>query len=1280
MNPHQFSDFGPFPGPRPFGYGDAEVFHGRHADTQELANTILAYSVTVLYAQSGAGKSSLLAAGVCPYLIKKNATVVLASLKQPDDVHEPLISSLERAAVRLETTNGSPAAIPHTGDIFGNSDQEQPHILIVDQAEELVREHGRLEARRIEFMQTLVDRIARHDNLRILLSLREEYVARLEPFAWMFPEGFDIRYRLSLLSKEDALEAIRCPIEFAGKAISEDAAALVVERVRSFSDAAADCQGIDLENVEPLYLQIQCARLWAYAKERRIEEIDSQAVDALGDVKETVEQYYNEQVSGAADATGIPEGIARRLVSEHLIGPQETRRAVRAGALKEKAQWLFNALATSGVIRLSTRADDAWYELAHTRLVKPVDSANTRWWLKNDDPAGTGMKLEDDARRALAPEGPSRLLVGRPLRRAEAWRAKAGEVWGGSQRLNEWIDKSISAQRERRGAYRRAAIWMLPVAVAVLGLVGIPAAAYMRRVQQDADTKNAREIEARNQAESKSLEATFNAQLANIRLKVESDPTSAARDLEVARTLHSPPFELPTEIMRKTLLHLSSGPIRTLQGFNGRIRDADIDDTGSKVVYATDHDAAGLLDLKSGKVSDLQHPSNTSFIRFTSSRDDIVISSSEQVWHLRPAPSGYDMPDKVSFEALQATSCADARVTMLARDRDNDSFVAGLSTGQLAVWPTNYAGADQPFCTNDLKLNAPVSAFALSGPNIAVGSTNGAISLWSRQSKKQLRELQASAKEFVGQNQSIRSIAFSSDGERVAAGVSPNRPSIWVTDRGGALEGAKQNSAIQALEFRPGHNGALVSAAYFSDIKILGAGRPQNLIANLQYVTAMATVGATGRYLVAGGSGPSASIWDLDTEHLVGWLPHSGKLTMLRATAQGTRLLMVTSTPSISVWDLDQARLGSTLPIRSQTERGAASDFVHAVSEDGAMIAVPSVGLTGGSDDVVVYPLRSGTAPSPESALLRFPGNLAPIRAIKFDPSGKMLAVGTGARVLVWLLEPDRPKRPIVVEMCRKCGLVRGVAWTRNGKYLAARQERNSTTGDEADLKIWSTSSLTTVFEDAKKQRGAPATRHDPAVVEKRFEGDMQSISIGTPTSLDAGFADEFVVAFADGSILSLKPNEDGSIPDHVDALRWQPTQFPSIASVAASGDLLAVASDNGELVFRGPGAEQSRIDISLNNKVTQIAARGDFIAVGYEYGMVEVYDRQQNLVEQYWGNGTRVASLSISSLPDHPEKYLIGASSQDGLTLHECTNCVREQDLLAELKRRTPQADLTKL
>jgi hypothetical protein len=67
----------PYVGPRPFERPDAALFFGREADSLELMSLVIASRVVLVYAASGAGKTSLMNAGLVPLLEREEHFDVL---------------------------------------------------------------------------------------------------------------------------------------------------------------------------------------------------------------------------------------------------------------------------------------------------------------------------------------------------------------------------------------------------------------------------------------------------------------------------------------------------------------------------------------------------------------------------------------------------------------------------------------------------------------------------------------------------------------------------------------------------------------------------------------------------------------------------------------------------------------------------------------------------------------------------------------------------------------------------------------------------------------------------------------------------------------------------------------------------------------------------------------------------------------------------------------------------------------------------------------------------
>src|ERR1700756_3743851 len=66
----------PYVGPVSFRPEDEPIFFGREHEADDLISLVVAYPVTLLYAASGAGKTSLINAKLLPALRERDATVL----------------------------------------------------------------------------------------------------------------------------------------------------------------------------------------------------------------------------------------------------------------------------------------------------------------------------------------------------------------------------------------------------------------------------------------------------------------------------------------------------------------------------------------------------------------------------------------------------------------------------------------------------------------------------------------------------------------------------------------------------------------------------------------------------------------------------------------------------------------------------------------------------------------------------------------------------------------------------------------------------------------------------------------------------------------------------------------------------------------------------------------------------------------------------------------------------------------------------------------------------
>ena len=218
-------------------------------------------------------------------------------------------------------------------------------VLIFDQFEELLT----TDSTDVEEKAAFLDQVgaALRDRGRwALFSIREDWIAGLDPFTRAIPTRFANTYRLDLLGEAAARAAITQPAADAGVHFSEAAATKLVNDLRRVRVQRQDVASEELgPSVEPVQLQVVCSRLWDGLPEGTT-EIDEADVEHAGDVDAALAGYYADRVAAAASQTGVSERAIRDWIETALMteqgfrdqalhGPEVARR--RSGAFGRSA-------------------------------------------------------------------------------------------------------------------------------------------------------------------------------------------------------------------------------------------------------------------------------------------------------------------------------------------------------------------------------------------------------------------------------------------------------------------------------------------------------------------------------------------------------------------------------------------------------------------------------------------------------------------------------------------------------------------------------------------------------------------------------------------------------------------------------------------------------------------------------------------------------------------------------------------------------------------------------
>ena len=412
-----------------------QYFHGREEEVAELGRRVQRKLLTILFGQSGLGKTSILRAGIVPRLRPEGYCPVYVRIDYSRDSPTPaeqIKDAIFRATQAAGAWTQTGVAVGgeslweflhHRDDILRDaSGKTLVPLLIFDQFEEIFTlaqsdDFGRQRA--AQFLEDLADLVenrapkaleARIDaddaaaekfdfaraDYRILIALREDYLAHLEGLKGAMPSITQNRMRLARMTGQQALAAVMKP---GGKLVSEEVAAAIVRFTAGGSELAN-------AEVEPSLLSLICRELNNARLAQRRTEISA---DLLAGSRDTILSEFYERA--LADQ---PPGV-RQVIEDHLL----TESGFRESLAQERLQKAFTAagapagtlatLVDRRLLRIEERLDVRRVELTHDVLCSVVR-------------ASRDLRLErearDEAERKLAAQRARELATRQALVRA----------------------------------------------------------------------------------------------------------------------------------------------------------------------------------------------------------------------------------------------------------------------------------------------------------------------------------------------------------------------------------------------------------------------------------------------------------------------------------------------------------------------------------------------------------------------------------------------------------------------------------------------------------------------------------------------------------------------------------------------------------------------------------------------------------------------------------------------------------------------------------------------
>lgn len=945
----------PFVGPRPLRRREDRL-HGRRREVERLFHLLVAERVVWFYSPSGAGKTSLVEAGLIPRLEAEDFHVwpvirvrALSAAGPGDELgseNRYVASVLASLGEELPESEVSGALAELVTRRRRSINEEACVVLVFDQFEEILTLDPLDEDGRRRFFNELGE-VLEDRYVWALFVLREEHWAALRPYLTVLAGRRMQTMRLELLNRAAAREAMVEPVRAAGKDLP-DVDGLVDDlatmRVQQTDGSLISRPG---QFVEPVYLQVVCRRLWqATPADERLVRLKPGA--ELGDVDGVLAAFYDHELTGVAAARSVSEHTLRRWVGEQLITPGGLRAQVlrEGGSCSGLDGGIVEALCDVHLLRAERRAGRTWYELAHDRLVGPVRQANEAWFENH--------LIEAQRRTLLWVAGghtPDLLLRGEALERAEKWAAQPRPSLTDSERrfLAESRHSEDLEQRQRRQTRRIRLLGRLATTIGALACGIAVFAGWGWQQALAARTEVQRGLARVYERDALAAEDPRRAQ-AFFAESLNLDPDHLATRFQLSAALASLEAVTPLEPLRHE---------RPLD-------DAVFSPDGLWVASAAGerltlwHAATGI------RAWSRSHPGLLKIVFSTDGRDLLAVSRDGSI-------DRYG--DWRSHPLRRSGQHLDTAVDQLHSSHDGRRLMTVGPRGQLRMWEIERGMLVGQFETAGL--DTVDAVFDATDRFLATGTRRGRIQIWDWRVGEQVLAFQAG-------DRAVRHVAFDAAGELLVTALDDNTIRVWRMSgeqlgqtlpdefgfdlaafgpRDGTVVGVTAGGTVEFWDWQKGerlevlarHEGKVVGLQISPDRRrILSASRDQTITVRAPvrehvpevvrrplHGVSVARFSADGRKLVSlSADRRQVQVWDDRGEKLSEPLRLSTEADDVSFRSAGERL-WVTSTPGTGqVWDWRRGQVVAEMDKQGEPPWNdhQAGDLVVTISEGAARL------------------------------------------------------------------------------------------------------------------------------------------------------------------------------------------------------------------------------------------------------------------------------------------------------------------------------------------------------
>ncbi|KIM23596.1 hypothetical protein M408DRAFT_332227, partial [Serendipita vermifera MAFF 305830] len=501
------------------------------------------------------------------------------------------------------------------------------------------------------------------------------------------------------------------------------------------------------------------------------------------------------------------------------------------------------------------------------------------------------------------------------------------------------------------------------------------------------------------------------------------------------------------------------------QGHMGRVNSVSFSPDGRRIVSGSDDWMIRVWDAETGEVVAGPFEGHTALVRsvaFSPDGQRIVSSSFDRtvrIW-------GVETGEKVASPFEGHTNLVDS----VAFSPNGRRIVSGSADQTVRIWDAEMGEAvARPFEGHTAWISSV--AFSPDGRRIVSGSDNKTVRVWNAEMggitpflelkfgpfqlslgpwlAKRVRK-KVAVNSFEGHTHSVRSVAFSRDGRRIASGSWDKTIRVWDAETGEVVAGPLQGhtDSVHSVVFSPdgqcivsvssgrtvqvqvwnpetgrvvvsqfenlsellepvvlSPNGPwFVSGSHNRMIRVWNAETGEVVAGPFQlYINCHISLALSpdGRHVASGSTDETIRVWNAETGEAVA-LPfegHNDWVTSVAFSPNGRRIASGSRDTTIRVWDTETGKVIAD-PFEGHTDGLTSVAF----SGDGRRIVSASYDKT----------IRVWDAETGEVVAGPFQGHTDSVNSVVFSPDGRLIASGSDDMMIrVWNLKDTNPDLPL---------------------------------------------------------------------------------------------------------------------------------------------------------------------------------------------------------------------------------------------------------------------------